>query len=217
MNDADNHELNELRGRIARIERQQRRRGHLVFVAAAFAGVFVVAAPVALSAPEQPVPCSHDDLYCFAAGAAARADQVNSNFETLHAITDDLGAGVVAANANAESRLSKSGGTVSGNLRVTGSHRVGSLTVDAGLPIQVSDRDHVLWNSSNPTPPPKNLGAVGRRLCFSQGGISTTGTVGGFLAPPLCWVDTANGQWRLQLVRASNTLSGICYAQCITW
>ncbi len=209
MSDLDNDALNELRARVAQMERQQRRRVRVALVAAVLVVVFGVYAPVAFSAPEQPVPCSHDDLYCFAAGTAARADQVNSNFETLHAITDDLGAAVIAANANAEGRLAKSGGTVTGNLTVNG-----SLSVPSGLPIARSLQYSLLYNSTTP-PSTLSMGTTSRRICFSQGGFS--GSSGATPSPPGCRVMEVGGQWQLAIFPGINAVSGICYAQCLSW
>lgn len=203
----ENHELESLREDVRRLQRQQRRRAWWIALCIVPVGIFGGVLPVAFSAPQAPTPCSHGDLYCFGAGAPARAAEVNSNFETLHGVTDNLATAITAANTNANGRLSQSGGTITGSLTVNG-----NLSVGGGLPIgvtgewQARSEGTALSNSVNMT-------STNRSVCFLTGaGMKTADFM------PRCQIVQNAGVWRLDAQSWANQ-SNIteCRARCITW
>ncbi len=205
MTESENRELMALRDRLHRMEARQRRRGRMMLVSIGAIAVFAFAIPVAFSAPPSPTPCSHGDLFCFGAGQPARAAEVNSNFETLHAITDSL-------TSNVNGRLSTSGGTVTGALTANAGLTVnGGLTVAGGLPISVSG----LYTAtvSGPTHVSATMTSTSRSVCFVQQLVSFPSSA----AAPVCAITAMDGTWNLGTELPTGALTSVCTARCISW
>src|SRR5262249_7486307 len=101
-------EVDELRARVQRLEHRlaERKRGVTLTAAGVAGGCIALWGSKAFSDPSTPTACGHSELYCFQPNAPAVAAQVNSNFETVAKGVD--------------AKFDKTGGTVSGNVTVTG-------------------------------------------------------------------------------------------------
>jgi hypothetical protein len=201
MTEAEHGELIALRDRLHRVEARQRRRGRMTLVSIGAIAVFAFAIPVAFSAPPSPRPCSHGDLFCFGAGEPARAAEVNSNFETLHGITDAL-------TSNVDGRLSQGGGTVTGALTANAGLTVnGGLTVAGGLPITTSGPYQLSGTHQHKT---MNMVSASRSMCF----LTQVNMTGG----GLCWITDQSGTWVLWMSDDESSRNGmVCNAHCIQW
>ncbi len=130
--EAETHqELRDLQRQVARLSSRMR----LLYGTAALAAVggVLLWAPLAASAPDAPNETVYDDLYWFAANTPAVAAEVNSNFSTLHAMTDTNASDISALQTD---KLDKTGGVVSGNLDIDGRLDVGT---SGGTAIQLFD------------------------------------------------------------------------------
>ncbi len=201
MTEPMSHDSHDLHERLARLEAKSRHRNRVTLLSVTAIAVFAFAIPVAFSAPPSPTPCSHGDLFCFDAGQPARAAEVNSNFETLHGITDSL-------TSNVNGRLSQSGGTVTGALTANAGLTVnGGLTVAGGLPVTTSGPYQLSGTHQYKT---LNMVSASRSMCF----LTQVNMTGG----GLCWITSQTGTWVLWMSDDASSANGlVCTAHCIQW